>query len=108
MQAASRVSLDRLTGAQSEGGTAGGRWPPFEVGGRGQRSPPAHRVAFGQPAGGTDQLWPSNRLVTDPSLNTSLIARAISGAIESTVSLSNFFSSGTGSVLVMMTSLIRG
>src|SRR5436190_7034084 len=34
------------------------------------------------------QLWPSNRLVTEPSLNTSLIARASSGAMDSTVSLS--------------------
>ncbi len=38
------------------------------------------------------QLWPSNRLVTEPSLKTSLIARARSGAMDSTVSLSNFFS----------------
>src|ERR1700691_1275357 len=52
------------------------------------------------------QLWPSNRLVTEPSLNTSLIARASSGAIDSTVSLSNCFSCGTGSVFVMMISLI--
>src|SRR5579875_2980115 len=52
------------------------------------------------------QLWPSNRLVTEPSLNTSLIARASSGAIDSTVSLSKRFSCGIGSVLVMMISLI--
>src|SRR5579872_2575011 len=52
------------------------------------------------------QVCPSNRLVTEPSLNTSLIARPSSGAIESTVSLSNRFSCGTGSVLVMMISLI--
>ncbi len=53
------------------------------------------------------QLWPSNRLVTEPSLNTSLIARPRSGAMDSTVSLSNRFSCGTGSVFVMMISLIR-
>jgi hypothetical protein len=33
------------------------------------------------------QLWPSKRLVTEPSLNTSLIARAFSGAMDSTVSV---------------------
>ena len=38
------------------------------------------------------QVWPSNRLVTDPSLNSSLIARASSGAMDRTVSLSNRFS----------------
>jgi len=48
---------------------------------------PAHRVILALP-----QLWPSNRLVTEPSLYTSLIARASSGAIDSTVSLSNCFS----------------
>ena len=34
------------------------------------------------------QAWPSNIDVTEPSSKTSLIAREISGAIESTVSLS--------------------
>jgi len=34
--------------------------------------------------------WPSKRLVTDPSSKTSRIALAKSGAIESTVKLSNF------------------
>jgi hypothetical protein len=46
----------------------------------------------GMTVAGEPQVWPSNRLVTEPSLNTSLIARASSGAIESTVSLSNRFS----------------
>ena len=41
---------------------------------------------------------PSNRLVTEPSSKTSRIARAISGAIDSTVSLSKRRSSGIGSV----------
>src|SRR5690606_4671121 len=49
----------------------------------------------------------SNRLVTEPSLNTSLIARASSGAIDSWVSLSNCRSFDTGSELVMTTSEIR-
>ena len=53
------------------------------------------------------QVRPSNMLVTDPSLKTSLMARAMSGAIDSTVSLSKRFSGGMGSVLVTMTSLIR-
>ena len=53
------------------------------------------------------QVRPSNRLVTDPSLKTSWMARAMSGAIDSTVSLSKRFSGGMGSVLVTMTSLIR-
>ena len=55
----------------------------------------------------TGQVRPSNRLVTDPSLKTSWMARAMSGAIDSTVSLSKRFSAGMGSVLVTMTSLIR-
>ena len=42
----------------------------------------------------TGQAWPSNRLVTEPSSKTSRIARLISGAIESTVSLSNCCSGG--------------
>ena len=53
------------------------------------------------------QVRPSNRLVTEPSLKTSWMARAMSGAIDSTVSLSKRFSGGMGSVLVTMTSLIR-
>ena len=53
------------------------------------------------------QVRPSNRLVTDPSLKTSWMARAMSGAIDSTVSLSKRFSGGMGSVLVTITSLIR-
>jgi hypothetical protein len=47
----------------------------------------------------------ANRLVTEPSSKTSRIARAISGAIDSTVILSSSFSPGVGSVLVTMTSL---
>src|SRR5690606_4959638 len=54
----------------------------------------------------TAQVSPSNRLVTEPLLNTSWIARAIVGAIDSTVSLSNRFSSGIGRVLVTTTSLM--
>ena len=46
------------------------------------------------------QLCPSKRLVTEPSLKTSLIALASSGAMDSTVSLSNRFSCATGKVLV--------
>ena len=65
---------------------------------------PRNRRRAGQPA---NQVWPSNRLVTDPSLKTSWMARAMSGAIDSTVSLSNRFSGGMGSVLVTMTSPIR-
>ena len=53
------------------------------------------------------QLRPSNRLVTEPSSKTSLIAWPSSGAIESTVSLSNSCSGRIGSVLVTITSLIR-
>src|SRR4051812_46792511 len=48
-----------------------GSWPRLEAGGR------------------QVQLAPSKRLVTEPSSKTSLIARARSGAMESTVSLSN-------------------
>ena len=40
------------------------------------------------PAPGSPNPRYSNRLVTDPSVNTSLIAWAMVGAIESTVSLS--------------------
>ena len=50
------------------------------------------------------QAWPSNRLVTEPSSKTSWMARLISGAIDSTVSLSNSCASSIGSVLVTMTS----
>ena len=53
------------------------------------------------------QVRPSNRLVTEPSLKTSWMARPMSGAIDSTVSLSKRFSAGMGRVLVTMTSLIR-
>ena len=53
------------------------------------------------------QLWPSNKLVTDPSLKTSLMARAINGAIDRTVSLSNRLSFEIGRVLVTITSLTR-
>ena len=60
-------------------------------------------VALGCPV----QVRPSNRLVTEPSLKTSWMARPMSGAIDSTVSLSKRFSAGMGSVLVTMTSLIR-
>jgi len=67
-------------------------------------SDPRNRRRAGQPA---NQVWPSNRLVTDPSLKTSWMARAMSGAIDSTVSLSNRFSGGMGRVLVTMTSPIR-
>src|SRR6266536_6305963 len=52
------------------------------------------------------QLWPSKRLVTEPSLNTSVIARAISGAIDKTVSLSIRLSCAIGSVLVTTISSI--
>src|ERR1700753_3851828 len=78
-----------------------GRRPRASGGGGGDgrlRSPSPWRAS--------SALSASNRLVTEPSLNTSLIARASSGAIDSTVSLSNRFSCGTGSVLVMMISLI--
>ena len=50
------------------------------------------------------QAWPSKRLVTEPSSKTSLIARAMSGAIESTVELVEPRSSAIGRVLVTMTS----
>ena len=53
------------------------------------------------------QLRPSNKLVTDPSSKTSLIARPIIGAIESTVSLSKSCSGRIGSVLVTTTSVMR-
>ena len=43
----------------------------------------------GGQSAGVAQAWPSNRLVTEPSSKTSWIARLISGAIDSTVSLSN-------------------
>ena len=46
---------------------------------------------------------PSNMLVTEPSSNTSLIAFAKSGAIDSTVSLSKRFSGETGRVSVTTT-----
>src|SRR5690606_30579838 len=52
------------------------------------------------------QLRPPNRVVTDPSSKTSRMARASSGAIESTVILSSCFSGGSGRVLVTTTSLI--
>src|SRR5260370_22331767 len=65
------------------------------------------RPAVSSAADGGRQLWPSNRLVTDPSLNTSLIARAISGAIDRTVSFSNRFSLVIGSVLQTIPSLMR-
>src|ERR1700744_2971993 len=74
-------------------------------GGRLRRGRHPRRGSQG-PAGGR-QLSPPNKLVTEPSLNTSLMARAISGAMESTVSLSNRRSGGIGSVLVITTSLIR-
>src|SRR3954467_15963679 len=54
-----------------------------------------------------DQALPSKRLVTEPSSKISRIARAMSGAIDSTVSLSNRLSSSSGSVLVMTTSQMR-
>src|SRR6266545_2839708 len=47
---------------------------------------------------------PPNSVVTDPSSNTSRIARAINGAIDRTVSLSRCVPSGRGSVLVTTTS----
>ena len=47
---------------------------------------------------------PLKMLVTEPSSNTSRMARLISGAIESTVSLSKCRSSGIGRVLVTTTS----
>ena len=50
------------------------------------------------------QLWPSNMLVTEPSSKTSLIARAISGAMESRSACRTRFSSAIGSVLVTMIS----
>src|SRR5215469_5383738 len=71
-----------------------------------QRTPSSPGSARSAAVGGR-QLCPSNRLVTDPSLKTSLIARASSGAIESTVSLSNRFSFVIGIVLQTITSLIR-
>src|SRR4051794_7312205 len=66
-----------------------GTWPRWEPGGR--------------------QCYeaPSKRLVTEPSSKTSLMARARSGAIDRTVSLSNWRSGSIGSVLVTMTSLTR-
>jgi hypothetical protein len=54
---------------------------------RGNAAP--QRNPRGLPAFARVQLWPSKRLVTEPSLNTSVIARAIKGAMESTVSLSS-------------------
>src|SRR5699024_8952984 len=82
-------------------------------------SPPAATTRFGcwWPAGVSDrpqqrcprpilpQALPAKSLVTGPSSNTSRIARPISGAMESTVSPSNRFSSGTGTVLVITTSV---
>src|SRR6478672_6388309 len=50
------------------------------------------------------QARPSNRLVTDPSSNTSRIARLIRGPIDSSVSLSKWRSSGMGRVFVTTTS----
>src|SRR5690606_35752886 len=47
---------------------------------------------------------PSNSEVTEPSSKTSRIARAMSGAIDSTVSFSKRWSSGMGSVSVTTTS----
>src|SRR3954470_19108503 len=48
---------------------------------------------------------PPKRLGAEPSSKTSLMARASSGAIDSTVSLSKWRSGSMGSVLVTMTSL---
>src|SRR6201996_5530619 len=83
-------------GAAGRAGGGGRRGGGRRVSGGSARRPPC-----------PDQLSPPNRLVTEPSLNTSLMARATSGAIDSTVSLSNRRSAGIGSVLVTTTSLIR-
>src|SRR5215471_7220732 len=88
--------------------------PNRGMAGRGRGSWPRERGTLGQgshprpgPSHQRYKLCPSNRLVTDPSVNTSWMACASSFAMDRTVSLSNFFSCATGSVLVMTTSLIR-
>ena len=54
----------------------------------------------------TLQLKPPKSVVTEPSSKTSLMARASSGAMESTVILSSIASGRIGRVLVTTTSLI--
>src|SRR5690606_33073603 len=56
---------------------------------------------------GVPRLRPPKSVVTEPSSKTSRMARANSGAIDSTVILSSLFSGGSGSVFVTTTSLIR-
>src|SRR5690606_27580573 len=75
-----------------------GRIPPPALGSRGRDASPLAPDA---------QLRPPKRVVTEPSSKTSRIARANSGAIDRTVSLSSCFSGGSGRVLVTTTSLIR-
>src|SRR5450759_2846127 len=70
-----------------------------------RRAPGAQHTRGHQTTG--DYETPSNSLVTEPSPKTSEMARASSGAIGMTVSLSNRRSSLSGSVLVTTTSLIR-
>ena len=71
----------------------------------GDRNPPA--AALRACSSARTQALPSKRLVTEPSSNTSRTARAIIGAMDSSVRVSKRRSDGMGSVFVTTTSEMR-
>src|SRR6266511_1525687 len=98
-----RVPRTRGGSAPASPRTRGGPAPASPRQGSAAEKPPPD-----SPAGRSLASYerPPNSVVTDPSSNTSRIARAINGAIDRTVSLSRCVPSGRGSVLVTTTSLI--
>jgi hypothetical protein len=101
------VTAKRQPDRQQAGRRRKASTPPVALPASGPGTAPSPRQAPWPRERPLAQVRPSNRLVTDPSLKTSWMARAMSGAIDSTVSLSKRFSGVMGSVLVTMTSLIR-